>query len=179
MKKTSSAKNLALLVVGISLVAGGGAFYVAGPSDDAPAQAPEAVLAAELPAPNPDLPVMKVWKSPTCGCCSKWVEHVRQAGFEVQVEDVQDIAAVKGEHGVAAPLQSCHTALVDGYVVEGHVPAEDIVRLLEERPEVAGLAAPGMPMGSPGMEMGDHKDAYDVLAFDREGKTSVWASHGK
>ena len=119
---------------------------------------------------------MIVYESPTCGCCGEWVTHVRSAGFDVQTEDVQNMLSVKLEHGISAGLGSCHTALIDGYVIEGHVPAEDILRLLQERPDVAGLSVPGMPVGSPGME-GPKPVAYDVLAFDDQGNTEVFASH--
>jgi hypothetical protein len=117
-----------------------------------------------------------VYKSPTCGCCGKWVEHMREAGFKVETTDVEDVAAVKKKFGLPAGLGSCHTAIVDGYVVEGHVPAEEVKRLLEERPEVAGLAVPGMPIGSPGMEQGDRVDSYEILTFDSEGRTTVYAT---
>ncbi len=119
-----------------------------------------------------------VYKSPTCGCCSGWVEHMQAAGFQVQAHDVADVSPVKRQHGLPARLASCHTALVDGYVIEGHVPASDIRRLLAERPDVAGLAVPGMPMGSPGMEFGAPVP-YDVLTFRRDGATSVFATHGR
>jgi hypothetical protein len=119
---------------------------------------------------------MVVYKSPTCGCCSKWVEHVQQAGFQVEVHDTANVAPIKNEHGLPQHLASCHTAIVDGYVIEGHVPADVIRRLLAERPQVAGIAVPGMPTGSPGMEMGDRKDPYDVIAFARDGKLSVYES---
>ena len=117
-----------------------------------------------------------VYKSPTCGCCSKWVEHLEENGFTVTTQDMNDLRAVKINFGITSELMSCHTAVVDGYTIEGHVPAEAIRRLLAERPEVAGLAVPGMPMGSPGME-GSRKDPYDVLAFDRAGNTSVYAKY--
>lgn len=120
-----------------------------------------------------------VYKSPLCGCCAKWVDHMRARGFAVTVRDTADVTPVKTANGVTEQLASCHTALVGGYVVEGHVPAEDIQRLLRERPAVAGLAAPGMPAGSPGMEMpGMSGDRYDVVAFGRDGATRVYASHG-
>ena len=128
----------------------------------------------EVPAPAPD--VVTVYKSPTCGCCSKWVDHLKASGFTVRTIDVADLSEIKAQAGVTRNLASCHTALVGKYTIEGHVPAADIRRLLKQQPEVAGLAVPGMPMGSPGME-GDRKDAYDVLAFDRTGRTEVWASH--
>ncbi|QXD14742.1 DUF411 domain-containing protein [Rhodocaloribacter litoris] len=121
-----------------------------------------------------ELPKMVVYKSPTCGCCSKWVDHMRAAGFTVETHDVRDVSPVKAQYGVSQRLASCHTALVDGYVVEGHVPAEQVKRLLEARPAVTGLAVPGMPMGSPGME-GAYAEAYDVLTFDAHGNTSVFA----
>jgi len=117
-----------------------------------------------------------VYKSPTCGCCERWIDHLEDNGFDVVTKDVRDFSAIKAAHSVAPRLASCHTALVDGYVVEGHVPVADIRRLLAERPAVKGLAVPGMPMGSPGME-GARKDPYDVLTFDGEGRTKVFARH--
>jgi len=117
-----------------------------------------------------------VYKSPTCGCCKKWVTHLRSNGFEVKAVDVKNVVPYKIENGVTRPLASCHTALVDGYTIEGHVPAADIKRLLKERPKVIGLAVPGMPMGSPGME-GHRKDAYDVLTFDDKGNIGVYSHY--
>ena len=105
-----------------------------------------------------------VYKSPTCGCCTKWVDHLRASGFNVTAHDTADMASVKAKLGVPDGMASCHTAVVSGYVIEGHVPAADIQRLLEEKPKVAGLAVPGMPMGSPGME-GSRTDKYEVLTF--------------
>jgi hypothetical protein len=118
---------------------------------------------------------LTIYKSPTCGCCGKWVDHVKAYGFQTEVHDVEDINAIKTKHGVPANLTSCHTALVDRYVVEGHVPADVIQKLLKEKPAVVGIAAPGMPVGSPGMEMGARKDAYEIVAFLKNGKTSVFA----
>lgn len=115
-----------------------------------------------------------VYATPTCGCCTKWGDHLRANGFDVTMELVSDLTQLKVSHGIGSELTSCHTAFVEGYVVEGHVPAEVIERLLEERPEVAGIAVPGMPQGSPGME-GDRHEAYEVLAFDREGTSTVYA----
>jgi hypothetical protein len=173
--------TVAMLVGGAGLVLAGGAYYLGGDgSAGGPAgvqPAPAAARAEALPAPNPNLPVVQVWKSPTCGCCAGWVEHMRRAGFQVEVQDVADVTPYKAQHGISPELHSCHTSLVDGYAIEGHVPAEDIVRLLAERPQVSGIAAPGMPVGSPGMEAGNQRDRYDVLTFDREGRTTVWASH--
>ena len=123
-------------------------------------------------------PAVQVYKDPTCGCCSLWVDHLRKAGFSATVTDVGDMTAVKDKHGVPKQARSCHTALVDGYVVEGHVPVEDVQRLLKQRPAVAGLGVPGMPIGSPGMEVAGMKpQPFDVLAFDKSGQTTVFASH--
>ena len=123
-------------------------------------------------------PTITVYKTATCGCCEGWIEHLRKEGYEVIAEDVDNLAAIKTELGVGPHLSSCHTALIDGYIVEGHVPAADIDRLLAERPEIAGLSAPGMPAGSPGMKVpGRPADPFDVLAFDHLGKTTVYAKH--
>jgi hypothetical protein len=122
-------------------------------------------------------PAVTVYKSPTCGCCAQWVAHVRAGGFPVTPEDRDDLAPIKRQHGVPSALQSCHTALVDGYVIEGHVPADLIDRLLRERPTIAGIAVPGMPIGSPGMEVpGRAPERYQVLTFDATGRTTVFAS---
>lgn len=117
-----------------------------------------------------------VYKSPTCGCCKKWIRHLEKNGFKVEAKDTNDVVKHKIEAGVTPKLASCHTAFVDGYAIEGHVPASDIKRLLAERPAVKGLTVPGMPMGSPGME-GPRKDRYSVLTFDEAGKTTVFSTH--
>ena len=123
------------------------------------------------------LPTMTVYKSPSCGCCKGWVEHAERAGFTVAVRDTADVSPVKRAYGVDPKLYSCHTTVVGGYVVEGHVPLEDVKRMLAERPRIAGIAAPGMPVGSPGMEQGTQKDPFDVIAFTKDGATSVYAKH--
>lgn len=123
-----------------------------------------------------DTPEITVYKSPTCGCCSKWIEHLREEGFKVTTHDRNDMNQIKQSYGVDYNLRSCHTATVQGYVVEGHVPGQDIRRLLEEKTAVAGLAVPGMPMGSPGME-GKHADPYDVIAFGKDGRQSIYARY--
>ncbi|GHE22914.1 DUF411 domain-containing protein [Halomonas urumqiensis] len=115
-------------------------------------------------------PVVTVYKDPNCGCCSAWAEHLEDSGFEVRQHDTRDMRAVKIEHGVSPELSSCHTAVVDGYVIEGHVPADDIHRLLDEKSELAGLAVPGMPHGSPGMETG-RVDDYAVLGWHHDDRT--------
>jgi hypothetical protein len=123
-------------------------------------------------------PIMTVQRDPGCGCCLNWVAHLQKAGFKVLVTESPVMDAVKDQKGVPKTARSCHTGVVDGYVIEGHVPAADIQRLLKERPAVVGLAVPGMPAGSPGMEMSNgSKQPYDVLAFDKAGKTSVFAPH--
>lgn len=125
-------------------------------------------------APPPPRTVI-VYKDPDCGCCTLWNDHMRAAGFTLQVKDTRNLAMVKASVGVPAPLQSCHTGVVGGYFVEGHVPADLVVRLLTERPAIAGLAVPGMPIGSPGME-GTPPARYDVLAVGRDGTTRVYAT---
>jgi hypothetical protein len=119
-------------------------------------------------------PQMTVYKSPTCGCCSNWVEHMKANGFDVKAVNVDDIDKVKRDNGVPASAQSCHTGVVNGYVVEGHVPADAVLKMLKDRPAIAGIAVAGMPMGSPGMEVGGVKEPFDVLSFDKAGKTAVY-----
>ena len=123
-----------------------------------------------------DLPEIKVYKSPTCGCCVKWADQLKASGFPVETINVRDVVPVKVQNGVPRELGSCHTALVDGYVVEGHVPVEDILRMLRERPAVKGIGVPGMPIGSPGME-GPNPQPYKVYAFDAEGNIDEYATH--
>lgn len=126
---------------------------------------------------NPEeKPVMTVYKSPTCGCCSKWVEHLEENGIEVIVEERMNMQPVKQQFGVSSQHQSCHTALIDGYVIEGHVPAVDIYRLIQEQPDLKGLAVPGMPMGSPGME-GQRSEHYSVLGVHKDGRSSLFSSY--
>jgi hypothetical protein len=118
---------------------------------------------------------MTVYKSPACECCGKWIAHLRNEGFTVTVVDLQDLHAVKTRLGVPSASASCHTAMIDGYVVEGHVPTEDIRRLLKERPAAVGIAAPGMPTGAPGMD--GLKTPYTVVSFDRSGALKTFAAH--
>jgi hypothetical protein len=156
-------------------VAGIGVAVCAWRSDDA--SSPQ-VSATQASAVGTALPVVDVHKSATCTCCSKWVDHLREAGFTVRTTNTDDLANVKTSHGVPRQVESCHTAFVDGYVIEGHVPAADIRRLLTERPAIAGLAVGGMPIGSPGMEVsGASPQPYDVMAFDTGAGTRVFATH--
>jgi hypothetical protein len=132
--------------------------------------------AAEVAA-RPVATTVTVFKDPNCGCCKEWVTHLRKHAFKVVTRDTSDVAGIKATARVPRQLNSCHTAFVNGYVVEGHVPAADIQRMLEEKPRIAGIAVPGMPAGSPGMEVPGRVDRYDVVAFTRDGKTSVFARH--
>ena len=130
-----------------------------------------------LTAPVPSLaaePAMTVYKSPYCGCCGEWIEYVRKNGISVRVKEMEDVSPVKEHFKIDDDLWSCHTAIIDGYVVEGHVPAYVVRKLLEERPEITGITVPGMPVGSPGME-GPNPKPYQVLAFDRQGNRTVFA----
>jgi hypothetical protein len=125
----------------------------------------------QKPKPIP----MSVYKSPSCGCCALWVDYMRKNGFDAKVQDVENIGALKLKLGVREEFSSCHTTEVGGYIVEGHVPAEVVQRMLKERPKIAGIAVPGMPMGSPGMEVpSGKKDSYNILAFTSDGKTTVY-----
>jgi hypothetical protein len=122
-----------------------------------------------------------VWKTPSCGCCKDWVSHLRDAGFQVVTNDVSDTAPVRQKLGLPAKFGSCHTAQVGGYVLEGHVPAQDVKRLLREKPVAIGLAVPGMPVGSPGMEMQDDmlgvRDAFDVVLVNADGSSRIFQSY--
>jgi len=136
--------------------------------------APLALIACGSAAAAQSIEVMK---TPTCGCCTHWVDHLRAEGFEVNVTDLDDLTAVARELHVPDDLRSCHTARIGGYAVEGHVPAADIRRLLAERPDAAGIAAPGMPIGSPGMEQGSLREPYQVILFTRDGQRRLFAQH--
>jgi len=136
--------------------------------------APWLMSAAWAEAEQPEI---TMYKSPTCACCGKWAEHMREAGFKVTELHSEQMDRVKAQLGIPPALGSCHTARVGDYLVEGHVPAADVKRMLEEKPAVAGLSAPGMPLGSPGMEGPYPADRYDVMAFDRDGKARVYSSH--
>ena len=118
---------------------------------------------------------MTVYKSQYCGCCEQWVKHMQDNGFELKVVNTEQLDPIKMQHGVTPKLASCHTALVEGYVVEGHVPAADVRRMLEQKPAIRGLTIPGMPQSAPGMDIPGQ--AYQVLAIDEAGQTAVWASH--
>jgi len=152
-KKPAYGKYLTWFIAGVSIVVGG-VFFAQRPS-----------VAADI----------VVYKNPNCGCCKHWVKHLEDNGYRVEVHNQSNMTPIKSALGVPNRLQSCHTAKVGGYVVEGHVPADVIARLLDEKPGIKGLAVPGMPMGSPGMD-GPRKDPYDILTFQDGGKISVYAS---
>lgn len=138
--------------------------------------APLALAQARRP-----LPVMEVWKDPHCGCCDDWITYLEKNGFSVRAFDTGNIA-VRQRLGMPEKYGSCHTALIGGYVVEGHVPAADIQRLLRERPAALGLSVPGMPIGSPGMDgplFGGRRDPFHVLLVGRDGSSRIWASHNQ
>ncbi|WP_366524224.1 DUF411 domain-containing protein [Brevundimonas sp.] len=119
-----------------------------------------------------------MYKTPTCGCCTAWVDHMRGAGFEAQVNELPDLRSIRSTQGVPEALASCHTALIGGYVLEGHVPAADVRKLLTEHPEAVGLVVPGMPLGSPGMETPDgQREPYETLLILKGGGTRVFARH--
>lgn len=130
-------------------------------------------LATARVAPGPKAPEVLVYKDPNCGCCNKWVEHLKANGFVVTTRDQADLKELKTTLGVPASLTSCHTAIVGGYVIEGHVPADLISKLLRTKPKIVGLAVPGMPIGAPGME-GEPKVRYDVIAFKGDGSSEVF-----
>ena len=135
------------------------------------------VAAQQKPAATA-APKVTVYKTSSCGCCKLWVDHMKANGFDVQAMDVSsaDVRAVSKAAGLRDEDASCHTAKIGNYVVEGHVPADDIKRMLKEKPAIAGLSAPGMPQGSPGMEQGA-KEPYDVIAFKKDGTSTVYAKH--
>lgn len=139
-----------------------------------------AALAAAVPSCTAaSAAKVKVYKDPSCGCCGAWVDHLKSAGFETEVDGSQDMAAIKTKYGVPDDLTSCHTGVIDGYAIEGHVPADDIKRLLKERPKAAGIAVAGMPVNSPGMEVpGEANERYTVWLFQKDGKRTAFAEHG-
>jgi len=154
----------ALLVIGLMALVGAGAALAA--------------LLWDQTHPQAAGPLVTVYKHPECRCCTKWIEHLHRHDFAVQARFELKQSERQASLGVPTELRACHTAIVEGYIVEGHVPAEDVKRLLRERPKARGIAVPGMPIGSPGMEQGDRLDPYDVLLFDENGKTTIFAHHG-
>lgn len=147
-------------------------------SVDNPAKAVEMVSAWDTNIrPYTGTSELTVYRSPSCGCCGEWVKHMERHGFRVKDIQTEDMEAIKQEYGVPQDLTSCHTAVIDGYAIEGHIPADDVKSLLQQKPNVAGLAVPGMPLGSPGMESGDRKQAFAVMAFNENGESEVFQEH--
>lgn len=187
-------QRIPLVLTGVALIGAGavGTFLLVSAEASSPPVAVEAPTGMAYtdqsyvdPAREP-IPVdwagpieMTVYLTPACGCCSGWVEHIREYGFEVALEYRVDLTEVKQSFGVRPELSSCHTAVVNGYVIEGHVPGEVVRQFLAEGPPVRGLTVPGMPIGSPGMEMGGRVDPYDVLTFTTTGLTDVYSRQGR
>jgi hypothetical protein len=146
---------------------------------EVPKASPEPAAAEQKETNGEKLQEVTVYKSPTCGCCTMWESHMKKAGFRVTSKPTDKMAEIRKQYQVPDKMQSCHTAVVDGYVIEGHVPADDVKKLLKARPAaVVGLAAPGMPQKSPGMQPEGEKPAgYDVFSFDKKGNTKVFASY--
>lgn len=146
------------------------------PAADQPASGSKPTVASTGPAAATAL---TVYKNATCGCCGKWVEHMRQHGFKLTVHDVDNMSPIKERVGLPYGMGSCHTAEIGGYFIEGHVPAAEVARLLQEKPKAKGLTVPGMPIGSPGMEQGNQQQPYDVLLVKEDGSTRVFAHYPK
>jgi len=180
--KTTNKKAL-LWAIGLTALFMAGCDNAADVSSSAAVSEKGAVTKAVVPASTKQfakkaLPEVVMYKPPTCDCCTGWAEHLRKEGFTVVVHKRDDMDAIKSNHGVTEKLASCHTAIVDGYVIEGHVPAADVERLLKERPNIVGLTAPGMPMKSPGMQkVGQAPKNYDVLAFEADGTSRVFTHY--
>lgn len=140
-----------------------------------------AVLFSSMAVAGEQPNTLRVFKSATCGCCSSWIKHMTQNGFEAHAEDVAagELARIKRDAGIGPKYASCHTAMIGGYSIEGHVPAADVKRLLKEKPDAVGLAVPGMPIGSPGMEAGETREPYDVLLIKRDGTSEVWSKQNQ
>jgi hypothetical protein len=136
------------------------------------------LTASRVASARPAKLSMVVYKSPSCGCCGLWVEHIEANGIAVEVKNMDDLSAIKQQYKVTPALQSCHTAVVEGYAIEGHVPASDIKRLVAEKPKVVGLSIPGMPRSAPGMDLTPFTP-YEVLSFDDKGSAKVFAKHIK
>ena len=177
MTKMNGQRRAALTIAAIVGIVGCSKDSTPGQTSATVAAAPATTTdanAASLASNNGELIPIKVYKDPNCGCCKDWVKHLEANGFKVETMDMPDLSLLKEKYAVKPELQACHTAIVGGYVVEGHVPADVIKQMLKEKPAIAGVAVPGMPQGSPGMESAG-KERYNVLTFDRAGRTTVYA----
>lgn len=171
-----SRRKMAAKVALVALTMGGGLAIGYAKQNPSLLSAQTAGPAAHEARVAPAGPTVTIYKSPTCTCCAKWGDHLREAGFAVREVIRDDVSAVMDEHGVPMHLRSCHLGVVGGYVVVGHVPGDLVARLLEDQPELAGIAVPGMPRGSPGMESFTGRDRYDVIAFGPDGVEHVFAT---
>lgn len=135
------------------------------------------VVNAEEGLKTPSSVEVEVYRSPTCGCCGEWIQHLKENDFVVKDYVTNDVQLIKDKYGVTANMASCHTAIVNGYVVEGHVPADDIKKMINDKPNIIGISVPGMPVGTPGMDMGGRKDPYQVVSFDKEKNYQVVKSY--
>ncbi len=170
-KKSSRFLPVGLIALTVTTVIVAAALYWSKPMDDAHATDATSGQTKQLPE-------ITVYKSPTCGCCTDWEVYLEKEGFKVISHERTNMDSIKKKYGVKSHLASCHTGIIDGYIIEGHVPAEDIKRLLEEKPKAAGLTAPGMPQHSPGMQPpGEKPRGYSVLMFDEEGRTRVFTRY--
>lgn len=173
------------VVVGIGIATVGAIAFLGGPTASAnnaihsTSQSSEALTTIQTvaQASAPETLEATVYRDPSCGCCGAWVEHLRSNGFQVSVVQEHNMDAVKQEHNVPAGLASCHTALINGAVIEGHVPAADIKRFLSQESDAIGLAVPGMPVGSPGMEAGETQEPFTVFSFDQQGNAEAFSQH--
>lgn len=184
MTRMTTLARIALTTAALLLAACSATHSPPAAATDATGQQASAARAApaplQSPAADPVTGVMVVHKNANCGCCVVWIEHMRKAGFAVEVHDHDDMGPIKARNGVPYAKGSCHTAEIDGYFVEGHVPPEDVKRLLAERPDARGITVPGMPAGSPGMEMPDGTvHPYSVELVHHDGSTTEYARHGE
>ena len=168
--RSSSLLPVGLVTTGLAMSS---CSFASGSANSTMSQSGEMEMAQHV-AMNHEL---TVFRSPTCGCCGQWIEHMKAAGFNVKDEIIEDVNSIKEQYGLPGTLASCHTAIADGYVIEGHIPAEDVQRLLLDKPDIAGIAVPGMPIGSPGMESGDYVEPYAVFSFIEDGSTKIFAEH--
>ncbi|AOW98333.1 metal-binding protein [Moorena producens PAL-8-15-08-1] len=184
-----------LILSGIAVVGVLGATYLTiavwGKGNDTPTanypQAPNAVATQPVRAngslwdreikPLSQPLEIAVYRSPSCGCCGEWIKHLDKHGFKITDTKTSEMSAVKEKYNVPQDLASCHTAIINGYAIEGHVPANDIKRLVKEKPDIAGIAVPGMPLGTPGMEAGERKESFAVLAFSRNGESNIFKDY--
>ncbi len=174
-----------VLGTALALLSASSLLAACGAKDAAPsaanATAPAAPGANQAPVGMATVAFIEVWKTPTCGCCKLWVEHLEKEGFKVKANDVPQTAPMRTKLGIPDDMGSCHTGLVAGFAIEGHVPASEIKRLLSEpaslREQVIGLSVPGMPIGSPGMEMGTKRDKFDVMLVLKSGLHRVYQSY--